>query len=231
MLSPFTAAADQVIRARLSATNSPGFMGFVFGYQGPGNFYLLDWQQAASTHPEFGAAPRGLRLRAIHIPGGGQPTGADLWSSPDPARVTTLRTHDVAWVAGREYELGLTLQSGRIELSILDGVTELVAWTVEGDLDASGQFGYYVNALAGGRFGQVTLPGLAPILTGVQADGQGNVTLDWTGGVGPYSIEAATDLGWGDWIEAAPATPNQSESFAVPPGDWFFRVRSPGVAP
>ena len=85
--------------------------------------------------------------------------------------------------------------------------------------------------MAGARFGQVTLPGAAPYLTSVQADGQGNVTLDWIGGVGPYLIEATTDLGLGDWIEAAPATPNQSESLAVPPGDWFFRVRSSGVAP
>ena len=231
VLAPFTLPAGQDIRARLSATDSPGFMGFVLGYQNPGNFYLLDWQQAASTHPDFGPAPRGLRLRAFHIPGGGQPTGADFWSSPDPARVTTLRAHDAPWVAGREYELVLKHQPGHIELAILDGATEIVAWEFDDGTHPPGQFGYYVNGLAGARFGQVTLPGAAPYLTSVQADGQGNVTLDWIGGVGPYLIEAATDLGLGDWMEAAPATPNQSETLAVPPGHSFFRIRSPGVAP
>jgi hypothetical protein len=230
LLSPFTAGADQVIRARLSATNSAGFMGFVFGYRDPGHFYLLDWQQAAAIHPEFGAAPRGLRLRAFHIPDGGQPTGADFWSSPDSVRVTGLKAHDAPWVANREYELVIRLGFGKLELTVLDGATEIVAWTVEGDLDGSGQFGYYVNGLAGGRFGQVTLPGQAPLVTNIQPDGQGNLTLDWIGGVAPYLIEAATDPGFGDWIEAAPATLNQSESLAVPPGDWFFRIRSPGAA-
>lgn len=227
LFSPFTAAADQVVRARLSAPNGAGFMGFVFGYQGPGHFYLLDWQQAASTHPEFGAAPRGLRLRAFHIPDGGQPTGTDFWSSPDAARVTSLAAHEAPWVAGRQYELVLKHRAGQIELAVLDGASALVSWGVPGTIHAPGQYGFYVNSLVGARFGQVTLPGLAPVLTGVEADGQGNVILNWMGGVAPYLIEAASDLGLGDWIEAAPATPNQSETLAVPPGEWFFRVRSP----
>ncbi|MHB1310165.1 MAG: hypothetical protein ACYC23_24110, partial [Limisphaerales bacterium] len=231
LLSPFAAADDQVIRARLSATNSPGFMGFVFGYQAPGRFYLLDWQQAASTHPEFGMAPVGLRLRAIHIPDGTAPTGTDLWSSPDPARVTTLRTHDTPWVVGREYELVLDLEPDRIELTILDGATTIVAWLVEDEIDASGQFGYYVNGLVGGRFGQVTLPGVVPFVTGVQPEGPGKVTLDWIGGLGPYLIETTSDLGSGLWIEAAPATPNQTQTLTPPSGHSFFRIRSPGVAP
>jgi len=231
LLSPFTAAGDQVIRARLSATNSPGFMGFVFAYRDPGHFYLLDWQQAASTHPEFGTAPPGLRLRAIHIPDGTAPTGTDLWSSPDPSRVTTLRTHNAPWVADREYELVLKLQTGRIELSILDGATELVSWNVEDDTSAAGQFGYYVNGLAGGRFGQVTLPGAAPVITGLQPDALGNVTLDWIGGVAPYFIETRANVGDGGWIEAAPATFNQSQVLTPSAGSSFFRLRSLGVTP
>jgi hypothetical protein len=208
-------------------------MGFVFGYQDPGHFYLLDWQQAASTHPEFGPAPRGLRLRAIHIPNGGLPTGSDLWSSPDPARTTTLRTHDVPWVAGREYQLALRLQPGRIELSLLDGVTEIVSWNVEDDTytRSPGQFGYYFNGLAGGRVGQLTLPGQAPFVSGVEPDGLGNLTLDWVGGLGPYLIETASDLGVEDWTPATPATPNQSQTLTPPAGHSFFRIRSAGTTP
>lgn len=230
LLSPFT-VSDQVIRVRLNAPNGPGSMGFVFGYQGFGHFYLLDWQQAASTHPEFGAAPRGLRLRAIHIPDGTPPTGMDLWSSPDTARVTTLRTHDAPWVAGREYELVMNHQPGRIELAILDGDTAIIAWEVEDYTHPPGQFGFYVNALADARFGQVTLPGMAPVVTGIQPDGQGNFTLDWIGGVAPYLIETTADLGSGEWFEAAPATPNLFKTITPSGEHSFFRIRSSGVAP
>ena len=83
-----------------------------------------------------------------------------------------------------------------------------MGWELDDATGPPGQFGFYVNSLVGARFGQVTLPGAPPYLTGVQADGQGNVTLDWIAGVEPHLIEAATDLGLGDWIEAAPATPN-----------------------
>ena len=188
---------------------------------------MLDWQQADSTHPEFGPAPRGLRLRAIHIPDGGQPTGADLWSSPGPTRVTTLRTHDAPRVAGRGHELVLNHLPGQIELAILDGATEIVAWEFEDDTYPPGQFGYYVNGLAGARFGQVTLPGAAPYLTSVQADGQGNVTLDWIGGAEPYLVEAAADLRLGDWIEAAPAS-----ALRTVPGSWALSLatRVPATA-
>jgi PKD repeat protein len=231
LLSPFDTSNGQVIRARLSAASGPGFMGFVFGYRGPGQFYLLDWQQAASAHPEYGSAPAGLRLRQFHIPDGSAPNGTDWWSSPTPARVTTLHTHEATWVANRDYELVLELEPDRIELTILDGITPLVAWSVEDAVGTNGQFGYYVNGLAGGRFGQITLPGLSPRLTGIRREGPESVTLDWIGGLGPYRIEAASDLNPGDWIEAAPATPNQTESMVVPPGNWFFRIRSPGSTP
>lgn len=232
LLSPIALVdAGTTLRARLSAGNGPGFLGFVFGYQDPGHFYLLDWQQAASTHAEYGAAPRGLRLRSFHIAGGGLPTGADLWSSPDSTRVTTLRAQDVPWVAERDYDLQLLLQPGGFEVSVGGGTNVVAAWKIEGEGSAAGRFGYYVYGLAAGRFGQVVLPGAQSFITGLRPEGSDRVVLDWVGGVGPHVIETATDLLRGDWIDAAPATPNQSDAVTVSPGDRFFRVRSVGVPP
>lgn len=231
LLSPI-APPDQVLRVRVGAeADGPGFLGFVFGYRDPGHFYLLDWQRNATNHPDFGPAPRGLRLRAFHVPDGGAPTGTDWWSSPDITRVTTLRTLDVPWQAGREYLLELRLGPGHIDLAVRDGATEIVAWVVEADVDPEGRFGYYVNGLASGRFGQLTLPGMAPVLTGVRPDGRGAVGLDWIGGQGPYVVEATPDLGGEPWVPAAPATFNPSQIVVPSGGQSFFRVRSLGVTP
>lgn len=230
LLSSF-ALGGRTIRARFSAADGPGFIGFAFGYQGPGQFYLLDWQQAASTNTDFGEAARGLRLRTIHVPGGGPPTGADLWSSPDPTRTTMLQAHDVPWIAGREYELVLKHIIGRIELSVLDGATEVIRWENDDGTYPPGQFGFYVNSVANARFGQVTLPGAEPFITGIGTDALGQVTVDWLGGVGPYLVETSIDLGPGTWREAAPATPNQALTLRPTSDQAFYRIRSASVAP
>ena len=125
-LSPF-AIANQPSRPMVSG--SARSEGFVFGYQDRGHYYLLDWKKVAASYQNFGVQPRGMRLREVHVPGGQDPTGADFWSALNVTNSTTLRTNDLAWVDGADYDMVLRLRPGLIELEMYRGA-RICSWSV-----------------------------------------------------------------------------------------------------
>src|SRR4029077_2776287 len=74
LLSDFD-AINTVINGqwRVNTTDDDDFMGFVFGFQGRGQFYLFDWKQADQNDGTFGFAERGMSVKAVNIPGGVDP--------------------------------------------------------------------------------------------------------------------------------------------------------------
>ena len=52
----------------------PDYMGFVFGYQDRGHYYLFDWKKTTESYLSFGTAELGASLRIIDVQGGGDPT-------------------------------------------------------------------------------------------------------------------------------------------------------------
>lgn len=230
-LSPF-AIANQTLRARMGSGSAPDAMGFVFGYQDRGHYYLLDWKKVAASYQNFGVQPRGMRLREVHVPGGQDPTGADFWSALNVTNSTTLRTNDLAWVDGADYDMVLRLRPGLIELQMYQGTNNLVSWSVTNNAYSSGRFGYYVNSLQDVRFGQILLESIAPLITSIQRTNGNNVALTWINGLPPFQVQTrATNVALGDWLDVGGLATNQSRTVSSTNDASFFRVRGATVPP
>lgn len=229
-LSDF-AVSDQVIRTRLRPEVGSGALGVVFGYQDRGHFHLFDWRQSTSNHLDWGTAHAGMRLRSFHLPQGQEPTGADFWSGPDASRVTVLRTNDIPWVPGREYDVVLRLGPDQTVVEVLLGNRSLERWIVPERTAAPGRFGHYAYAAPNARFGPVVLPGSDPWITAIEPATAGQWTLRWMNGAPSFVVESTTDLAGGVWTPVAPATVNQSQTLQVPENTQLFRVRSAGLVP
>jgi PKD repeat protein len=225
------AESGQIIRTKLSASAGSGALGVVFGYQHPGSFHLFDWRQTASNHVDWGTAPIGMRLRTFHLPAGQEPTGADFWSGLDSERVTTWRTNAVPWIPGREYDVVIRIGTDETVVEVSYGATTLETWTVPELKGMSGEFGHYANFLPDARFGPAVLPGVAPVITGVELGDDGNRTVRWRHGLPPFVVESTTDLASDAWYSVAPATPNYSRTIETSEQTQFFRVLSAGVVP
>lgn len=230
LLAPLT-TSEQVIRASLGAGTTPGFMGFAFGYQDRGHFYLFDWNRQATNHPDDGSAAAGMRLREFHVPGGQDPDSQDFWSSPNPERVTTLLTNTVPWKPGVDDDLTLRLLPGRFELEVSEGGLSLVSWSVPLAGPVAGQFGFYLNDLANARLGQVVLPGEAPFITEVGRLGEGRGALTWVNGLPPFVLQYRTNLLSDEWLDLAPATMNLTHEIPLAEPVQFLRVQSSGFSP
>lgn len=228
-LSPF-AVANQTIHARMGSGSAPDAMGFVFGYQDRGHYYLFDWKKVAASYQNFGVQPRGMRLRVMHVPGG-NPTGADFWSALNVTNSTTLRTNDLAWVDGADYDLVLRLKPGLIELEVNQSGTNLVSWSVTNGAYASGRFGYYVNSLQYVRFGQIVLDSIAPYITSIQRTNNTHAALAWINGLPPFQIQTRTNLTLGDWQNVGGSISNQNQTVPSTANDAFFRIRGNSVPP
>jgi hypothetical protein len=221
-LSPF-AVANQTIHARMGSGSAPDTMGFVFGYQDRGHYYMFDWKKVAASYQSFGLQPRGMRLRAMHVPSG-DPAGADFWSAGNVTNSTTLRTNDLAWVDGADYDLELKLKPGLIELKVNQNGTNLVSWSVTNSTYSSGRIGYYVNSLQYVRFGQITLADIAPTITGIQRTNGTAATVNWVNGLPPFQVQIRTNLTTDPWHNVGGLITNQIQTVPSTSKDAFFQI-------
>ena len=119
------------------------FVGFVFGFQDTGSFYLFDWKQGNQS--AYGAnASQGITLKRIDsVP----TTQSDLWSTASVSGITTQLYHNSA--IGRsqnvEYTFNLDrdISTGEISIALLNGTTTLDSFTVTDSTYLAGQFGFY----------------------------------------------------------------------------------------
>ncbi|MCU0780567.1 MAG: hypothetical protein MUF04_05620 [Akkermansiaceae bacterium] len=189
--------ANQVIWGKCGSGTAPDFMGFVFGYQDRGHFYLFDWKKTTDSYLTFGTAPAGMRLRSFHV-AEGDPSGRDFWAADDAARVTVLRQNNLVWAGGIDYDFSLRFTPGSFVIRIWQGDTVLETWTVEDPTYLAGRFGYFVNSLQNVRFGQVFAHPLAPVtIRGFERQGSWAsepFQLRWIGGEPPFPGSAVSSL-------------------------------------
>lgn len=142
-LSDFN-ALNMVIQGswRVTTTDDDDFMGFVFGYQGRGSYYLFDWKQADQPDP-LGFAQRGMSVKVVHTPGNADPTGSDLWPTAGSANVNVLYHNTIPWVDNTLYDFNLEYHAGQFTLEVRQGVTTLLSETINDNTYPSGQFGFY----------------------------------------------------------------------------------------
>lgn len=141
-LSDFDAAGQEINGTwRCETTSDDDFMGFVFGYQGRGQYYLFDWKKLNQSF--LGFAEQGMTLKVVHTPLGTDPTGSDLWPTAGSANVTTLLHNTIPWVTNVSYDFKLLYTTGNIEITVTQNGQVLQHWNVADTTYADGKFGFY----------------------------------------------------------------------------------------
>jgi len=143
LLSDFD-AVDQEIQGtwRVDTSSDDDFMGFVFGYQDRGRFYLFDWKRGSQNFGG-GFAEGGMTLKVVQMPPGQDPGLLDLWSTAGTANVTPLAHNTIPWASFTDYTFVLRFATGSIEITVSEGNQVLEQWTIVDSTYADGNFGFY----------------------------------------------------------------------------------------
>lgn len=135
-----------------------GSVGFVFGYQDAGNYYLLEWRNGEGD--DCGTkALSGLRLKKVQTtPAGSMPdTCPVFWTSVDgewthqgnPSAKTTVTMLpggiSANWAPKRTFEIIIDYRPGQIQIVLREGDTIYATITSNDNTFASGKFGFYNN--------------------------------------------------------------------------------------
>jgi RHS repeat-associated protein len=126
---------------RVNTNNDDDFIGFVFGYQNSGRFYLFDWKQG-SQNDSLGFAERGMSLKVFNA---ATPlTGRDFWpTAGNGARVRTLYHNTIPWNEFTDYQFTLRFYPGEIKIIVKQGANVLADFTVNDATYTGGRFGFY----------------------------------------------------------------------------------------
>ncbi len=179
---------DRVIEGtwRVDDTLDNDFIGFVFGYQGRGQFYLFDWKQTAQNASPGGFAENGMSLKIVNIPSG-EPTVSDFWATVGTANVSVIRHNTIPWQALTNYDFHLEFSNGFFVVEVSEGGTVLERWEVSDNTYTSGNFGFYNNSQA-----NVVYEGFTEKICGYSVS-PASQSFTASGGTGVVSITAGPD--------------------------------------
>lgn len=121
----------------VETTGDDDFMGFVFGFQNPYQFYVFSWKQGTQ-----GTALRGMEVKVYDMNPDGSEGKPQLWNSnPENGRV--LFRNDIPWLDNTLYDFSLSMGNGRFTITVTQGNKQLDSFTVIDDTFVSGRFGFY----------------------------------------------------------------------------------------
>lgn len=121
---------------RVNTSSDDDYIGFVFGYQNSGHFYLFDWKQTNQD-----AAARGMSLKVVSAD---TPlTDSDFWPTAGNTRVRPLYHNTVGWADFTDYQFTLQFYPGEIRIVVKQGATVLADFTVNDSTYTNGRFGFY----------------------------------------------------------------------------------------
>ncbi|MEA3496260.1 MAG: hypothetical protein U9R42_09520 [Bacteroidota bacterium] len=130
-------------------------VGFVFGYQDPGHFYLLDWKKATQEVYGNGIAKQGVSIKVADADYSGvkkgilepsQPfNGKDLWNTEGSEGKVTLLYYEETegWEFDKEYNFFLEFIPGSFTLEVKDGERTIFSKIIMDDTYKNGKFGFY----------------------------------------------------------------------------------------
>jgi hypothetical protein len=153
--------ANAIIKGSISVSTSSDddYFGFVFGWQDPEHFYLLDWKQAQQNDSACGQAEAGFALKVVSSDEE-LTSCADLWAAAGTERVVPLSSatdNPEGWVENVTYDFTLVYRPGDIEVTIKDG-ERIVAEIQSTDATyPSGRFGFYNYSQEGVRYEFVSI--------------------------------------------------------------------------
>jgi len=140
----------------LMKTNSDDdFVGFVFGYQDPGHFYLVDWKKGEQKYGGCGLAKQGISIKIANADYTGpefgnlkasQPfDGEDLWNTEGSEGKVSLLFHEETegWEFEKEYGFILKYDPDSFTITIKDGERNIFSKRIKDKTYKNGKFGFY----------------------------------------------------------------------------------------
>jgi hypothetical protein len=114
-----------------------------------------------------------------------------------------LASNPLTWIPNRVYDVILEPSASELSIEIFDGPTQLVAWRLPDWPGPVGWLGHYSHGIEAAEFGPVTIsevPLQEPILLSIsQSAGNGQWTLQWSGGAGSFLLEKTDNIASGVW--------------------------------
>lgn len=195
LLSDFDAASQEILGTlRVETAGDDDFIGFVFGYQDRGQFYLFDWKQSSQSFAGF--AEVGMSLKVVQMPAGQDPDDDDLWTTAGTANTTLLAHNTIPWAEFTDYEFELRFVPGTIEITVTEAGQVLEQWNVSDSTYTDGLFGFYNYSQDSVRYNSFTQQGIPEFYCTAKTNSQGcTPALATTGfaslsATSPFTIEA-----------------------------------------
>jgi uncharacterized protein YdeI (BOF family) len=134
---------------QVKTTDDDDFMGFIFGYQDAGHFYMMDWRQNfqnPANDPEYGTAYEGLSIKKVSVDSAGDLDVGDFWRSEGTDNVSVLASNfgdGTGWSDNVLYDFHLDFEPGIFTVNVSENGTEIWNVTVNDSSFTSGEFGFY----------------------------------------------------------------------------------------
>ncbi|TDX48919.1 putative Ig domain-containing protein [Orenia marismortui] len=135
-LSGFNLQASEVEGViKVDTDKDDDFMGFVFGYQDKGHFYLFDWKQVQDS------ADVGMSVKLINT--NLELTHDDLWLTNNRSGIQIIYDNDIPYKDLTEYNFSLQFEAERFIIEVREGDKVLDSIEIEDDTYTIGKFGFY----------------------------------------------------------------------------------------
>ncbi|MCK4764246.1 MAG: PEP-CTERM sorting domain-containing protein [Candidatus Aminicenantes bacterium] len=129
-------------------------VGFVFGYQNPGQFYLFDWKARRQDDSAVGTAKKGMAVKIVNTPYRGPGSGnlkpgvpfdgKDLWDTKGTEKVTLLHYEPTeGWQCDKTYLFKLDFSPNEFRIVVKDGKRVILDKTMPHSTFIKGKFGFY----------------------------------------------------------------------------------------
>lgn len=131
---------------QVKTTDDNDFMGFVFGYQDAGHFYMMDWKQNFQTEPGYGTANEGLSIKKVSADSSGDLGLGDFWRSEGTDNVSVLASKfgmGTGWSDNILYDFHLDFEPGVFTIRVSEDGTDIWNVTVNDGSFKTGEFGFY----------------------------------------------------------------------------------------
>ncbi|MBQ9370568.1 MAG: fibro-slime domain-containing protein [Thermoguttaceae bacterium] len=141
LLSDFKVLNQEISGTWKTTDGDDDFMGFVFGYQDSGHFYLFDWKGADQSWRDWGVAEKGMSVKCVSTDD--EITGREFWNSENNDYITTIYHNSIGWRSNVEYTFNLVFRSGEFTIIVSQNDEILDAITLNDHSYCDGYFGFY----------------------------------------------------------------------------------------
>lgn len=144
-VEPLPEGVEVTGRFGVRTTTDDDLIGFVFGWQDPGHYYLFEWKQAWQHSGRCGKALEGAWLKLVSNED--EPFDCrDFWTPEGTDRARSLvdaESNPNGWKDGTDYTFRLVFRPGDIVVEVYEGDETVVRMTSSDSTYRSGSFGFF----------------------------------------------------------------------------------------